>query len=678
MSDPRPKELIRAEELTKNGRMEEALKIIMNFERISELSPKDQLSALIQRGYIYNLKQQHKKTVEVGELVYSMSQELGLIPESIDGLILKAWMVRFGKVNEAFNLIFEAEKLFSSLSDDSPVHYANLNLHLKSTKAWIYFHMGDHNKALELATEALPQAKNTKNMVMVASNLFLIGYLYYTKTEFDTSLEYVMKSIELFEALGFQVLIAANFGLLGEIYFNMGDLNRALEFSNKALSIEKISDYHKHFTLSVLGRIYQNKGELDKALKYYKSIKGTEDNYVLMVKTSGIGEIYRIKGEKERAQKYFKQSLLFSEKFGSDMLIFGPLFYLFLISLDYNSLEQAHHYLKRIENAFKKPKELNWEWHEEIYSLGKALLLKASSRMHDHVDAERLLKQIIEDGFVTPPFYSISIVSLCELLLEELAMYNNPEVLEDINPLILKLLDIAETQHSFSGLAEGKLLQAKLALIQMDLDNAKVLLTQAQQIAEERGLNLLAQKISSEHDLLLEKVDEWDKLKKEDAPMAKRIELASVEGVMDRLQGKRAVDPPELVEEEPILLLIMDNSGIPYFNHSFVSDWDTEGIFSSFMSAFNTFSSELFSKSIDRIRIGENVILISPIESFLACYVIKGQSYPALQKLTRFSEAIKDNSEIWQALEKSVKTSEMLELDKPPALKTVINEIFTQ
>ena len=60
----------------------------------------------------------------------------------------------------------------------------------------------------------------------------------------------------------------------------------------------------------------------------------------------------------------------------------------------------------------------------------------------------------------------------------------------------------------------------------------------------------------------------------------------------------------------------------------------------------------------------------------LACYVIKSQSYSALQKLTRFTEAIKVNSEIWQALNKSVKTSEMLELDKPSALKTVIDEIF--
>jgi hypothetical protein len=145
---------------------------------------------------------------------------------------------------------------------------------------------------------------------------------------------------------------------------------------------------------------------------------------------------------------------------------------------------------------------------------------------------------------------------------------------------------------------------------------------------------------------------------------------------LELIQGKRAVEPSELVDEEPILLLIMDNSGVTYFNHPFISNWDYSDLFSSFMSAFNTFSSEIFSKSIDRIRIGENTILINPAEPFLACYIIRGQSYSALQKLSRFSEAIKKNSEIWQALNKSVKTSDMLELDNPPILKSVINEIF--
>ena len=84
----------------------------------------------------------------------------------------------------------------------------------------------------------------------------------------------------------------------------------------------------------------------------------------------------------------------------------------------------------------------------------------------------------------------------------------------------------------------------------------------------------------------------------------------------------------------------------------------------------------MFSKSIDRIKIGENTILINPIEPFMVCYIIKGQSYPAIQKLDRFTETIKNNSEIWDALNKSVMTSEVLSFSRPSSLGTVVNEIF--
>jgi hypothetical protein len=76
------------------------------------------------------------------------------------------------------------------------------------------------------------------------------------------------------------------------------------------------------------------------------------------------------------------------------------------------------------------------------------------------------------------------------------------------------------------------------------------------------------------------------------------------------------------------------------------------------------------------IKFGENTILMKSLEDFSICYLFKGQSYLALQKLTRFTEAIKKNSEIWKALNKSIKASEMLELDTPPDLKTVIDQIF--
>lgn len=210
------------------------------------------------------------------------------------------------------------------------------------------------------------------------------------------------------------------------------------------------------------------------------------------------------------------------------------------------------------------------------------------------------------------------------------------------------------------------------------MGDARRYLTQAQHIADEHGLKLLAREISSEHDRLLEVFDEWQKLERKKSSISERMNLAALDDTVVYMQGKRALNPPEIVDEDSIMLLIMGRDGVSYFNHSFVDDWDFDDLFSSFMAAFNTFSSEIFSKSIDRIKIDENLILINPVESFLVCYVIKGQSYPALQKLNRFSDAIKWKTDIWEALNRAVQTSETLELDHPPSLGEVVKEIFTQ
>ncbi|MFW9875703.1 MAG: hypothetical protein ACFFG0_21580 [Candidatus Thorarchaeota archaeon] len=117
------------------------------------------------------------------------------------------------------------------------------------------------------------------------------------------------------------------------------------------------------------------------------------------------------------------------------------------------------------------------------------------------------------------------------------------EIIDDIYPLITQLLDFAEERHSFLYLAEEKLLQAKVALIQMNIEEAKLLFTQAQKLVDSYGFDLLAMKISSEHDIFLEKVKDWDDLKEKNAPISERMKLASLDGVIDRIQRKRAVDP---------------------------------------------------------------------------------------------------------------------------------------
>lgn len=67
---------------------------------------------------------------------------------------------------------------------------------------------------------------------------------------------------------------------------------------------------------------------------------------------------------------------------------------------------------------------------------------------------------------------------------------------------------------------------------------------------------------------------------------------------------------------------------------------------------------------------------MEPIGSFSVCYLYKGQTYPAKQKLTKFTKRLHNATAIWQLLEKFYQTSQVLELKESPTLESLIAEIF--
>lgn len=73
---------------------------------------------------------------------------------------------------------------------------------------------------------------------------------------------------------------------------------------------------------------------------------------------------------------------------------------------------------------------------------------------------------------------------------------------------------------------------------------------------------------------------------------------------------------------------------------------------------------------------GENIILIESVDSYSICYLFKGQSYPAKQKLVSLIKEIQNAPTIWQTLYKFFKTSEVADLQDLPQIENLIKEIF--
>ncbi|GAG84752.1 unnamed protein product, partial [marine sediment metagenome] len=122
-------------------------------------------------------------------------------------------------------------------------------------------------------------------------------------------------------------------------------------------------------------------------------------------------------------------------------------------------------------------------------------------------------------------------------------------------------------------------------------------------------LQLLAGEISKEHDHLLEERKLWESFKQEQASVAERLKLASINPVMERLQGRRAIEPLESSGQQPESLLILAAGGVLLFSYPFSDEWkQDDDLFGSFLSAFVTFSDEFFSQGLDRAKLRKEFV----------------------------------------------------------------------
>lgn len=678
MSDSILKELTYAEQIMYQAKFEDALKIVTNLEKKKINETKEQLSILILKSKIYCYKEQYKKAVEVGEKAYQLSQKIGLIPKVIDSLVIKAYIIFYGKLDQALEYISEAERLINSILKDSSSEFSKQKADILFIKSIVCHYATEHSKAIELSQEWLTLEEDLKEKLEIALMYCQMGDIYIFKSEPDKALGYAMKSLVIQKELNNQIGIGASLNLIGLCHYMKGDFDRALKTGRQGLNIDEIGIVTKFSILHLLGAIYKEMGELDRTLSYYnRAVKLAEKegyNNEFLENLMGIGATYRMKGDFDKAIEYLQHSMALSEKFNSVYGMSSSLFYLILTSLDNNSLEQAQLYLTRLEQFTNQYESKVFS---QVHSITKALVLKQSSRIRNRTEAELLLKQIIGEGISTPQLNLLALVNLCEIFLEELSFTNNIEVLDELNPLIAQISKIAEKQNAYLWLAEIKLLQAKLALIQMQIKEAEQLITQSQQIAELHGLNLLAIRISVEHDILLQQLSTWKNLEKENAPMSERIKLASFKGVIDRMQGKRAIEPPELTHEIPILLLIIGGGGFPLFSNPFTKEWSFKNdLISGFLTAFDSFSGEIFAKRLDRAKFGEFTILMQSVSSFSICYIFKGQTYLANQKLTQFVESIQNSDIIRDTMNKYLKANRVIEIKDHPIFESLINEIF--
>ncbi len=548
---------------------------------------------------------------------------------------------------------------------------------------WTYYFSFNYDKALKIAIQSKELIEKIGKESDYATNFYLLGHIYLFMGNYKKSLNYGMKCMEIAKNLDDRAFYASSLWFLALYNQLTGNSIKAIEFSKKSLSINKIRPHTKAANLNLLSNIHFWEGAFIESLKYAEEgIQIAEE----IEADNTLTELYYLKAlvlsfmnDFDRAKEFLLKSLELSPPPTPWVNLYRAwaLLGIIFIFIEENSINEVEKYLEILKKFADKT---NSKSIFRIYNVTKGITLFQSSRTRDRAEAEKLFKAEIDRSLHNEPYpvsYMYALYSLILLYIEELRSSNDLKVLEDLNPLITLMYEKAEQLHSNLFLSEGKIFQAKIEIILQNIDNARRLLTEAQEIAESSNNHFFAQMISEEHDRLLELQDNQEKLESLQKTKIERIKLASLKGRISITQREDLNENPELIPEIPVLLLIIGQGGVLLFSYPFTSEWkhDTE-IFGSFLSAFTSFSDEFFSKGLDRAKFGEDTLLMHSVGNYSIGYLYKGQSYPAKQKLTTFAQEIQVNTSIWQNFEKFVKTSQVAEVRDLPQIENLIKDIF--
>ena len=514
----KPEELTRAKRLIDEFKLDEADLLISNFEEREGHTLHDLVLCHLLKCELLYWRGLNQDVVKLAEQTYKESLGLGKNLLSVDILLRMADSLNWlDQSDKSHDIIKQGEELLKTLPQELPAEYKQREAYIDWLKGWFYIRKKDADRALKHLEYSLSLREELGIKQEIASSLLGISFLFvFLKVDYDRALNYAERGKTIAEESGNKFLIGVSLMRMGTILFSRGELDRSIKYYEQSLTIFN-----------------------DLSIKSLVAI-------ILNI----MGEVYRQKGKLNRALECSEQSIALNLELGNLKEIANNYDYLIQILIEKGDLERAQqilHDLERLNSQLKDKEFYSW------YLLNNALILKKSSRTRNKAEAEKILKQILDNEDSDFDLILKALTNLCELLLTELRMTNDLEVLEEINPLIARLLEIAEKSHSYLILCETYLLQAKLSLLTFDIKQAQRFITQAQQIAERFGLTLLAKKIATENEDLLKKIDLWEKLKESGAPMSDRLELARLDEQIEGIIYTRNVLTPQVREEKVVI-----------------------------------------------------------------------------------------------------------------------------
>ena len=469
------RDLKTVEDLLDKLKYTEALEVLNELLQSEKQNSEQKFTYQVQKGKILLMQGRYEEVNEISKLIIKEGEDFNNRLQSFDGLnLLFRSLLAAGNNDEALETVEQAEKILNSLPDLSQKELILRKARILNTKSNIYYLKGEIETAENWLTWIISLQQDFGVIPeIIYAHIVMAMIMDDVYSEFHLALEHNRNALSLAEEINDHFGIALSHLIFGMTYGDIGEFELSLKESKKSLTL-------------------------------FKKINNKKWIATLL---NNIGYISAIMGDYDLALEYLEQSLILLEEFnpmGVDYILDSLIF----ACLEKGDFNQAQQYFQRLEYIYEQKKERSLV---TTYLYNKALMLKISPRIRDIAEAEKLFKQVIEEEIFSFDITIKAFIHLCDLLLKELRLTNDIGVVEELDLYITQLLTIAEKSHSYYILCETYMLQAKLALLTLDLDESQRLLIQAQQIAERYGIKRLAIKISNEHDQLLKQLKKWER-----------------------------------------------------------------------------------------------------------------------------------------------------------------------
>ncbi len=454
---------------------------------------------------------------------------------------------------------------------------------LESIRADILYHESigwylndDVHRGIEYALESLSINERLGNLPGIVASHVRAGYLHY-EVERHKTLEHIERGLELNKKVGSHGHVIFGFNCLAMVETSTGNWDKAEFLVQQCLSLAREHDHGRWmlFTLYNIAQIYHMRGDFGESEKAYielitrAEMAGAEIHIALV--SDNLGEIYRARGDFHQALRCYERGMEIWKRIGrtsnylSILATCGMVQYamgfldkalvlleesltlaevqeqagllgghvraysiLQIISILVNKglVDEAQQRLEQFRRICEETKGI---YCKHVYRLATALVLKSTMLPRNRVVAKEYLVEVVEGSFFSYEISTLALLHLSELLVYELQMTGDPNVLENLNVRLAKLLEMATEQESTLLLVETLLLQSKVALLQLEADKANRLLNQAHSLARQKGLRNISKRVIDEHDVLLNELSIWEKLGDDKPSMGERTEKVRIQ-----------------------------------------------------------------------------------------------------------------------------------------------------